>query len=97
MLMIFPWAKLSGKLRSSWAHSPLSEKLLDHIGRRPIILTGALGVTATSLFLGISGSFAQIVALRVVGTDLSTSLTLFNNISTKLVFSPEIMLCIKLS
>ncbi|KAJ6579953.1 major facilitator superfamily domain-containing protein [Mycena vulgaris] len=45
-------------------------KLSDRIGRRPVILAGALGTTLVSSLFGLSRSFPQILALRAI-TGLS--------------------------
>ncbi|KAJ7136766.1 major facilitator superfamily domain-containing protein [Mycena epipterygia] len=41
-------------------------KLSDIVGRRPVILAGALGMTIVSSLFGLSRSFIQILALRAI-------------------------------
>ncbi|KAF8636621.1 hypothetical protein AX17_003431 [Amanita inopinata Kibby_2008] len=59
----------SGLVESSFAISQLCSiyqwaKLSDLIGRRPIIICGALGLALTTLFFGVSTTFTQILILR---------------------------------
>jgi DHA1 family multidrug resistance protein-like MFS transporter len=41
--------------------------LIDYIGRRPVLLIGPLLMALSSILTALAGSFAQLLAYRVVG------------------------------
>jgi hypothetical protein len=67
VLTILQWTRLSGKCMVATRRGQQVENLLDAIGRRPVILIGALGHITVYLLFGLSRPFTQIIALRALG------------------------------
>lgn len=72
LFTIFQWGRLSGlftcpTLGCNVTHAGIS----DRIGRRPVILTGLLGVACGSFCFGLSKSFYQMLISRAMAGALS--------------------------
>ncbi|KAJ7101542.1 major facilitator superfamily domain-containing protein [Mycena belliarum] len=53
-------------------------KLSDAVGRRPVILWGALGLAVVSLLLGLCQNFFQILVVRVLGGVLAGNVSVYH-------------------
>lgn len=59
-------------------------RLSDRIGRRPVILTGLLGVAAGSFCFGLSGSFYQMLISRAMAGALSGNVAVVSSIMSEI-------------
>ncbi|KAJ7273203.1 major facilitator superfamily domain-containing protein [Mycena rebaudengoi] len=62
-------------------------KLSDIIGRRPIILTGALGLAVVTLLLGFCSSLTQILIVRALAGCLAGNLAVYHSILAEITDS----------
>ncbi|KAJ7079937.1 major facilitator superfamily domain-containing protein [Mycena belliarum] len=73
---IFEWARLSGTLLRCYLYQSEVE-LTDIIGRRPVILAGALGLAIVSLVFGFCQTFAQVVIVRALAGMLTGNMSVY--------------------
>jgi MFS family permease len=64
---IYHWAKMSGTLIRSTLYIHLNIFPVDKIGRRPVILAGATGITITTLLFGLCRSLPTVLVVRFLG------------------------------
>src|SRR5215207_2270569 len=62
---LYAWVT-TGYLLSSTAVTPLSGKLGDRYGRKPLLMIGAGFFLATTLLCGLAQSMPQLIALRTL-------------------------------
>jgi len=55
-------------------------KLSDNIGRRPVVLVGAIGVTLTTLLFGLSRSLTQVLVSRSLAGLLAGNVAVYHSI-----------------
>ncbi|KAI9569076.1 major facilitator superfamily domain-containing protein [Boletus coccyginus] len=75
----------SGLVESAFAVTQLTSiyhwaRLSDVIGRRPVILLGFLGITATTLIFGLSKSFAAVLIARCIGGFFSGNVAVVHSV-----------------
>ncbi|KAL0578150.1 hypothetical protein V5O48_003855 [Marasmius crinis-equi] len=85
LLAIYPWASLSGTPYSPSpseravcmtglpAHSTLNA---DRAGRKPVILSGVLGLTCATLLFGLSPNFGVMLAVRALAGAFSGNVSI---------------------
>ena len=66
---IYNWARISGKQFIAATVTLVVSEVLhpDKIGRRPVVLTGILGIGLSTMILGTAHSLAAIILARCVG------------------------------
>lgn len=72
LMLIYQWASWSGK--SAFLDSiAFSIRTLDRIGRRPIIITGSVGLVVSTIWFGASSSFLELMISRALGVFIRRS------------------------